>query len=244
MASSSDLSSPDSDKSSPDSDSSSPDQAAGARRRAYVAGMVILVAAGFGIGYVLGNHGPRPDSSGAPAPNDAGALPMPPPGVMTPPVGMGGTGDRTAQVATEPGLAELLPALEKKVAANPRDIDKRVLLARTYLELGKRDKGLDTLRKLHKDAPQNVDAVILLATTLMDSDNKNDLHEAYRTFDEAVRLKPAVSPMTHLYQGEVLVKLGDRNSAIAVWKNYLRTLPANDPRRAPFEERIRATTAG
>jgi cytochrome c-type biogenesis protein CcmH len=223
------------------SDQFSPEQLA-IRRRAYIAGMVILVAAVFGVGYVLGNRGPGAAPQEASAESASRPLPMPPPGLM---------GERAmgqdapgAQTANLPRIEDLLPGLEKKVAADPKNIDNRILLARTFLALGKRDKGIATLRKLREDAPSNVDAVILLATTLMDSDNRDELKEAYREFDAAVRIKPAVSPMTHLYQGEVLVKLGDRKGAIAVWKDYLRTLPAGDQRRTPFEERIRAVSTG
>ena len=39
-------------------------------------------------------------------------------------------------------LSGLVAGLEKKVAANPGNIDQQLLLAQTYKELGSRDKGV------------------------------------------------------------------------------------------------------
>jgi len=135
-------------------------------------------------------------------------------------------------------LADLLPGLEAKVAANPKDVDLRLLLAQTYGEMGQREKAIKELRILRKSEPKNTQVVIFLATALLDSDAKNDLQEAYKLLDEAVRLKPALLPMARLYQGDILVKLGDRPGAIKLWKAYLAQAPASDERRAMFEEKI------
>jgi cytochrome c-type biogenesis protein CcmH/NrfG len=41
----------------------------------------------------------------------------------------------------------------------------------------------------------------------------------------------------------VLVKLGDSQGAVRLWKDYVRTMPAGDQRRALFEQRIAAAAA-
>lgn len=140
-------------------------------------------------------------------------------------------------------LADLLPRLEAKVAANPKDTNQRMLLAQTYGEMGQREKGIKELRAVHKAEPQNNQATILLATALQEGNAPADLREAHKLLDEAVRRNPAVSPMARLYQGDILMKLGDAKGAVKVWKDYLGQMPAGDPRRGMFEEKIAQASA-
>jgi len=139
-------------------------------------------------------------------------------------------------------LADLLPGLEAKVAANPKDVDQRLLLAQTYNELGQRDKGTRELRIVHRADPKNTEVTILLGAALMESDSRKDLNEAFALLDDAVRLKPAVSPMARLYQGDIRLKLGDTQGAVKIWQDYLNHTSAGDQRRAMFEEKIAAAT--
>jgi cytochrome c-type biogenesis protein CcmH len=146
-------------------------------------------------------------------------------------------------VSSVASLADLLPGLEAKVAANPKDISHRLLLAQTYTELGQRDKSIKELRAVHKAEPQNNQATILLATALQEGNAPADLREAHKLLEEAVRRNPAVSPMARLYQGDILMKLGDAKGAMKVWKDYLGQMPAGDPRRGMFEEKIAQASA-
>jgi len=182
-------------------------------------GAVIAAVAMFGVGYWLGGSG---STDGAESPHGESTV-MPSGGG---PVGR---------------LEDLLPALEAKVAANPKDLDQRMLLARTYMELGQREKGIKAFRALHKDDPKNHEIVILFATSLLESNNKADLDEARRLLDTAVRLKPSVAPMARLYQGEIALKLGDKRGAVGIWSGYLKTMSPDDPKRAMFEQRIAET---
>ncbi len=140
--------------------------------------------------------------------------------------------------ATLPTLESLLPQLEKKVAANPKDIDQRLLLAQTYNEVGKRDQGVKTLRAIHRDAPANSQATILLATSLMQGNNPAELKESFALLDEAARARPAVEVMARLYQGEIRQRLGDPAGAKKIWGDQLAKMPAGDPRRAMYESKL------
>ncbi len=140
--------------------------------------------------------------------------------------------------AALPTLESLLPQLEKKVAANPKDIDQRLLLAQTYNEVGKRDQGLKTLRAIHRDAPANNQATILLATSLMQGNNPAELRESFTLLDEAARARPAVEVMARLYQGEIRQRLGDPAGAKKIWSAQLAKMPAGDPRRAMYESKL------
>lgn len=139
-------------------------------------------------------------------------------------------------------LADLLPGLEAKVAANPKDVDQGLLLAQTYNELGQRDKGIRELRAVHRAEPKNTEVTILLGAALMESDSRKDLNEAFALLDDAVRLKPAVSPMARLYQGDIRARLGDTRGAVKIWQDYLNHMSAGDQRRSKFEEKIAAAT--
>jgi cytochrome c-type biogenesis protein CcmH/NrfG len=148
-------------------------------------------------------------------------------------------GDTAETHGTKLGsLDSLLPGLEAKVAANPRDTGQRTLLAQTYNELGKTDKAIEQFRILGKQSPGDNETRILLATSLINRSAPADLSEASKLLDDAVRAKPAVAPMARLYQGEIRMKLGDRPGAIKIWKDYVGQMSAADPRRQMFEEKI------
>lgn len=106
-------------------------------------------------------------------------------------------------------LSSLVSGLEKKVAANPQNIDQQLLLAQTYKELDNRPKSLNLLRSLNKQAPKNAQVKITLATILMTGTDKQELKDALVLFDEAIKLKPDVASMARMYQGEIRVKLGN-----------------------------------
>lgn len=143
--------------------------------------------------------------------------------------------------ATNPSvasLADLLPRLEAKVAAAPRNYEQRLLLAQTYVELGQSAKGVEQLRRLHKQVPHDNPTTILLATSLIQQGTQADLRESSKLLEEALREKPAVMPMVRLYQGDIQMKLGDVPGAVKIWKDYLGKMSSGDPRRALFEEKI------
>lgn len=115
--------------------------------------------------------------------------------------------EKAMQEPAAMSLNGLVAGLEKKVAANPENIDQQLLLAQTYNELDNRAKGLKLLQSLNKRAPGNPQVKITLATILMTSTDKQELKQASQLFDDAIRLKPEAASMARLYQGEIQVKL-------------------------------------
>ena len=145
----------------------------------------------------------------------------------------------TADSSNAPGLGDLLPRLEAKVAANPGDTDGRILLAQTYGELGQRAKGLEAMRTLHQESPLNDRVTFALGAHLMKSEDKPDLQEALRLLEvSAASKQAAINNLAHVYQGQVMVKLGDTQGAIKMLSSYLKTLPAGDERRAAIEAEL------
>jgi len=144
-----------------------------------------------------------------------------------------------ADAGNAPGLGDLLPRLEAKVAANPGDIDGRILLAQTYNELGQRAKGLESMRKLRQELPLNDRVSFALGALLMKSDAKPDLQEALKLLEvSAASKQAAINNLARVYQGQVMVKLGDSKGAVKLWSGYLKTLPPGDERRASIEAEL------
>jgi cytochrome c-type biogenesis protein CcmH/NrfG len=209
------------------------------KRTWLIAGVSVLVIAAFGLGYLAGRNShpaltlgdDQPAVTASDMRGAFGNLPL-----------------RQQQEASMPqeqqdqqvgSLGSLVAGLEKKVAADPNNTDLQLLLARTYQELGERDKGLKLLRKLHQNDASNLDISITLATLLVDSSNPQELKEADRMLEDAMRSKPQVAPMVRLYQGDIQLKLGDRAKALQICKAYMANLPAGDEQRALFQERIK-----
>jgi cytochrome c-type biogenesis protein CcmH/NrfG len=199
------------------------------RRPVFILVIVVLALVMFAVGYGLGKLKPEPDSQAMTGGNPNGEMPHPATAEQAP--------------AKAGNLADLLPALEAKVAADPKNVDQRVLLGQTYAELGQRDKAIKELRTAHRTAPQDARIMIVLAAILMNGGSPDELRESYKLLDEAVGRKPEVAPMARLYQGDILMQLGEGKRALKVWKDYLRKMPAGDPQRKLFEDKIAQASA-
>lgn len=204
-----------------------------------IAGVILLVIAAFGLGFLAGRNNPPAAADTPPAITAAdmrglsfGNRPLAQESAMQPPAAH----EQTQQAGN---LSTLVTSLEKKVAANPDNLEQQLLLARTYQELGERDKGLKLLRKLHQRDSGNPELNLTLATVLMAGSDKQELQESERLLEGAVSLNPQTTAMARLYQGDIQLKLGDRARALKIWKGYLARLPAGSEQRALFQERIK-----
>jgi len=154
-------------------------------------------------------------------------------------------GDTMAVSGTpSPGLAslaELLPALEVKAAADPSDIGRQLLLAQTYAELGQLDRGITLLNKLRQDGADHEQLVFVLATLLMRSERKGDRQQAFDLFGGSASTNPKTAYLARLYQGQILRKQGNDEGAHKIWRAALDRLPAGDPRRLQFQDEIDST---
>jgi cytochrome c-type biogenesis protein CcmH/NrfG len=141
-------------------------------------------------------------------------------------------------VAKVSSLNELLPGLEAKVAANPQDVDSQILLAQTYAELGQVQKGQELIDKLHQKFPENSRVPFARAKMLMAGTTPADLRKAIHLFEESALNEPTVVHLARLHQGQILLRLGDRERAIQIWRDYIATLPAGDERRTLIESEL------
>ncbi len=136
-----------------------------------------------------------------------------------------------------PSLNDLLPGLEAKVAANPRDVDSRLLLAQTYAEVGQRDKALQSLKSLRTEQPANAHVAFVSAAVLMAGGDAGELRQAFDLLDQS-RKQPALAPMARLYQGEIRLRQGDAAAARALWQDELGKLAPDDRHRGLFEAEL------
>lgn len=137
-----------------------------------------------------------------------------------------------------PGLDQLISGLEQKVKDDPKNVNKRILLAQTYNELGSREKALTELKIIQKDFPENKRARLVLASILSQSDNTEEVDESLAlltTLNNAIGIQPY---LVEMYRGDALIRKQDHAGALRHWKKALKDMPAADNRRPILEKRI------
>ena len=139
---------------------------------------------------------------------------------------------------TVSSLNELLPGLEAKVAANPKDVDLQILLAQTYAELGQVEKAQALMDKVHQKFPEDSRVPFARAKILMAGKAPADLRRAIHLFEESALNDPKIVHLARLHQGKILLRLGDRERAKQIWRDYIATLPAGDERRSLIETEL------
>lgn len=148
--------------------------------------------------------------------------------------------------ALAPSLAELLPGLEAKAAANPADVGTQILLAQTYSELDRPVDGLRVLERLARGNPKDGEIAFARANLLSQGEGPKELREAFELYARAATLAPRLTPLARLHQGEIRTRLGDRAGAVRIWQDHLARFP-DDSHRALFEAaiaQVRAPAAG
>jgi cytochrome c-type biogenesis protein CcmH/NrfG len=135
-------------------------------------------------------------------------------------------------------LNELLPGLEAKVAANPQDVDLQILLAQTYAELGQPQKAQELMDKVHQKFPEDSRVPFARAKILMAGKAPTDLRRAIHLFEESALSDPNIGHLARLHQGQILLRLGDRERARQIWRDYIATLPVRDERRSLIEAEL------
>lgn len=151
-----------------------------------------------------------------------------------------------ANTGAAPGLEGLIQGLEAKVAADPKDIGKRVLLAQTYRELGMAEKSLDTLTALLKEFPDNLRVKLVMASVLSQRDDEKELNQSLKLLNELAKVDDEmVKPyLVKMYQGDAYIRLKNHASALENWNAALKIMPAEDNRYGMLKERIDNLTAG
>ena len=142
-----------------------------------------------------------------------------------------------------PGLDGLVKGLEDKVAADPTNVNNRLLLAQTYNELGMQDKALTELRSLQKDNPDNGRVNLILGSILSKSNDQEKVKESLPMLDKASNDKTVQQYLVNMYKGDALIRMKDHAGALKHWQLALDDMPPADNRRAKLEQRINELSA-
>ena len=137
-----------------------------------------------------------------------------------------------------PGLDSLVKGLEDKVAADPRNVNNKILLAQTYNELGMQDKALTIMQAMRKEQPNDGRTNLILVSILSRSNDQNNLKESLSILDKLSQDKTVTQYLVNLYKGDSLMRMKDQAGALKYWKLALKDMPASDNRRAIVEQRI------
>lgn len=142
-----------------------------------------------------------------------------------------------------PGLEGLVKGLEDKVAADPTNVNNRLLLAQTYNELGMQDKSLAELRSLQKDNPDNGRVNLVLGSILSKSNDQEKVKESLPLLEKASGDKTIQQYLVNMYKGDALIRMKDHAGALKHWQLALDEMPPADNRRAKLEQRINELSA-
>lgn len=142
-----------------------------------------------------------------------------------------------------PGLENLVKGLEDKVAADPANVNNRLLLAQTYNELGMQDKALTEMRSLQKENPENGRINLILGSILSSSNDQEKVKESLELLDKASADKTIQQYLVHMYRGDALIRMQDHEGALKQWKLALQDMPPADNRRARLEKRVSELSA-
>jgi cytochrome c-type biogenesis protein CcmH/NrfG len=171
------------------------------------------------------------------APNAEAQLKPQMPGANTPRIVANMNQQREGGVSA-PGLENLVKGLEDKVAADPTNVNNRLLLAQTYNELGMQDKALTEMRSLQKENPENGRINLILGSILSNSNDQENVKESLTLLDKASGDKTVQQYLVHMYRGDALIRMQDHVGALEQWKLALQDMPPADNRRARLEQRI------
>lgn len=135
--------------------------------------------------------------------------------------------------ANDAQIAKMVDQLAAKVAANPKDAQGLMLLARTYRQLGRFDEAVAAYRKL-ADLQPDAEAFAGLGEAETASAGGNVTPEAHAAFMKALGFDRN-EPRSRFYLGLEYALKGDAKTAIAIW----RDLAASSPPDAPWAPVVR-----
>lgn len=135
-----------------------------------------------------------------------------------------GAGSHDADTAQ---IAKMVEQLVAKVAANPKDTEGLMLLARTYRQLGRFDQSIETYQKLTALQP-DADTFAGLGEAETAAAGGNVTPEAHAAFMKALGFDRN-EPRARFYLGLEHALKGDAKTAIAIWRDLADSSPPDAP---------------
>jgi cytochrome c-type biogenesis protein CcmH len=122
--------------------------------------------------------------------------------------------------------AQMVTALEGRLAQNPRDLEALVGLGRIHLQTGQAPKAIELYKRALEIDATNVSALSGMAMILAQAGHSD---QALTLFDRVLAINPQV-PMALLFKGRILYEdKKDYSAAIASWEQFLRMMPQGGP---------------
>ena len=109
---------------------------------------------------------------------------------------------RLALSNNQPLIAEDI--CRRRLEKKPDDLDTRLMLAQALVQLNRHKEGIIELRRILKERPNSVDALIIYSAALLGSNQANPPKEAVDIAERAVQLQPK-SARTHIQLAEALM---------------------------------------
>ncbi|HEX9870803.1 MAG TPA: tetratricopeptide repeat protein, partial [Candidatus Tectomicrobia bacterium] len=122
--------------------------------------------------------------------------------------------------------AQMITALEARLAQNPSDLETLVGLGRLYLQTGQMPKAIEFYKRALEVDSNNVSALSGMAMIMAQAGHSD---QALTLFDRALAINPQV-PMALLFKGRILYEdKKDYAGAITNWEQFLRVMPQGGP---------------
>lgn len=141
-------------------------------------------------------------------------------------------------------VAGMVARLEARLAANPNDTDGQLMLARSYIALGRLDDALERYRKVLSIDSRNEEAHLGVATLMLQGGH---LDKAAKSLEEALKTNPASGPARWM-KGLIFAKQGRLDEAERAWRGLLREMPPDSREAGMIRESLaelqKARTAG
>lgn len=141
-------------------------------------------------------------------------------------------------------VAGMVARLEARLAANPNDTGGQLMLARSYIALGRLDDALERYRKVLSVDSRNEEAHLGVATLMLQAGH---LDKAAKSLEEALKTNPASGPARWM-KGLIFAKQGRFADAEKTWRGLLKEMPPDSREAGMIRESLveikKAQTAG
>lgn len=124
-------------------------------------------------------------------------------------------------------ITKMVEQLAAKVAANPKDAEGLMLLARTYRQLGRSEEAIAAYRRLTALKP-DADSFAGLGEAETAAAGGNVTPEAHAAFMKALGFDRN-EPRSRFYLGLEYALKGDAKTAIAIWRDLVAAAPPDAP---------------
>ncbi|MBI1865136.1 MAG: tetratricopeptide repeat protein [Nitrospirae bacterium] len=131
-------------------------------------------------------------------------------------------------------VAGMVARLESRLAANPNDAGGQLMLARSYIALGRLDDALERYRKVLSVDSRNEEAHLGVATLMLQAGH---LDKAAKSLEEALKTNPASGPARWM-KGLVFAKQGRFDEAERAWRGLLKEVPPDSREAGMIRESL------